>query len=407
MSLSRLFDRRTQGIRLGLDVVFEVWRRLGAPAEHTPAIHVVGTNGKGSTSAMIAHALGRRGRRVGLYTSPHLHRAGERVVVDGRAEDDDALEAAVDRILALEADLVLPRPLSFFELLTLAAWVRFAAQGVDLIVAEAGLGGRHDATRICSAVAVAIARIDLDHQAFLGSTLAAIAAEKVAVARPGVPTFCVAQHAEAHAVIEAHAAAIGSPLHEVAPLPRAPTGLFGDHQRHNAALALAAAQVVAPACTAEDLDGVRWPGRFEILRGDAGTVVVDVAHNPAGVAACLAALAEHVGDAGRAAIVVGCVADKDGRQIAALVRGSGHPWAWADLGALGSAGFVDVDAPDTVVGADAIEAWIAARCREGRVVLVCGSHVLVAAVRASRLGLAPAEPSERTVAGGGDRPPPA
>lgn len=396
MSLSRLFDRRSLGIRLGLDTVFEAWRRLGGPAEHVPAIHVVGTNGKGSTSAMIAHALGRAGRRVGLYTSPHLHRVGERVVIDGRAEDDDALEEAVDRVLAIEGGVALPRPLSFFELLTLAAWVRFEDSGVDVIVAEAGLGGRHDATRICNPVAVALARVDLDHQAFLGSTLGAIAAEKIAVARAGIPTFSVVQHDEVAAVVEAYTAEVGSPLTVVQPLSRAPIGLFGEHQRHNAALALAAARVVVRHCIAEDLDGVRWPGRFEVMSVDGGTVIVDVAHNPAGVAAFVDTLARHLGDRGRASVLIGCVADKDGRAMADLIRAAPHPWAWADLTALGSTGFVDVEAPQRLTDAPAIDVWIHERLSSGDIVAVCGSHVLVAAVRARLLGLLPAEPSERT-----------
>ncbi|MBL8946375.1 MAG: bifunctional folylpolyglutamate synthase/dihydrofolate synthase, partial [Myxococcales bacterium] len=212
MSLEALFERRSLGIRLGLEAVTRAWEQLGAPCRGVPAVHVVGTNGKGSTSAMVDHTLRRWGRRVGLYTSPHLHRVGERVRVDGVAESDDALQAAVDRVLALEQSATsLPRPLSFFEVLTLAAWLRFAERGVDVIVAEAGMGGRWDATRICDARVVAIASIALDHQAFLGDTLAAIAGEKVAVARPGVPVFSVAQAPEVLAVLRAETTAIGAP----------------------------------------------------------------------------------------------------------------------------------------------------------------------------------------------------
>lgn len=395
MSLEGLFDRRSLGIRLGIETVLAAWRALGEPARGVAAVHVVGTNGKGSTSAMVDHALRRHGRHVGLFTSPHLHRVAERVRIDGAPEDDAMLEAAVAQVLAIEGTVALPRPLSFFEVLTLAAWVRFAARGVDVIVAEAGMGGRHDSTRICDAHVVAIAAIDLDHQAFLGDTLAAIAAEKVAVARPGVPVFSVRQHPEVHDVLRAHATAIGAPLQIVAPRERTPIGLVGDHQRDNAALALAAAQVLVPAVTDADLDGVAWPGRFERLAHRGGTLVLDVAHNPAGIDALVRTLAEQ---APGAAIVVGTVADKDAGAIAARIAASTSAWAWVDLGAFAAAGTRVATAPTVLTDAAQTFAWIDRVLDDGGTVCVCGSHVLVAAVRARVLGLQSAQPGERTTA---------
>jgi dihydrofolate synthase/folylpolyglutamate synthase len=393
VSLDALFERRSLGIRLGLEAVTHAWEQLGAPCRDVPAVHVVGTNGKGSTSAMIDHALRRWGWRVGLYTSPHLHRVGERVRVAGVAESDDALQAAVDQVLVLEQTTTsLPRPLSFFEVLTLAAWLRFAERGVDVIVAEAGMGGRWDATRICDARVVAIASIDLDHQAFLGDTLAAIAGEKVAVARPGVPVFTVAQAPEVLAVLRAETAAIGAPLGIVSPLPRAPIGLVGEHQRGNAALALAAAAAIEPRVLAEDLDGVAWPGRFERIPVGEGAVILDVGHNPAGIAALLVTLGA---EAPAASVAVGCVADKDAGSITAAMRAWGGPWAWVDLTGFGAAGTTQA-APAQLDGPAPLFAWIDGVLAGGGTVCVCGSHVLVAAVRARILGLAPAEPGERT-----------
>lgn len=385
-----LFARRSLGIRLGLDAVTAGWHRLGEPCRGVTAVHVVGTNGKGSTSAMIDHALRGRGLAVGLYTSPHLHRVGERVRTDGVAQDDDVLLDAVDRVLAIEPS-ALPRPLSFFEVLTLAAWVRFADARVEVIIAEAGMGGRFDATRICDAKVVAVASIDLDHQQFLGDTRAKIAAEKIAVAKRGVPVFSVPQVPEVREVMRAHTGAIGAPLVFVEPLARAPIGLVGAHQRDNAALALAAARVLAPEIAASELDGVVWPGRFERIAYGGGTIVLDVAHNPAGIAALLDALREH---APEASVLVGTVADKDPAAVAALVQRSGRTWAWVDLMAFGASG-TRVDAPIVLDDVATTLGWIDARTAAGATVCVCGSHVLVAAVRAHVLGLAAAQPGER------------
>ncbi|HWB81230.1 MAG TPA: cyanophycin synthetase [Nannocystaceae bacterium] len=390
--LAALFDRRSLGIRLGLETMTAMWARVGRPCAGVPAIHVVGTNGKGSTSASCAHALHRHGRHVGLYTSPHLHRVGERVRIDGVAESDDALADAVARVLAEEGRAALPRPLSFFELLTLAAWLRFAAHGVDTIVAEAGMGGRYDATRICDAAVVVVTSIDLDHRQFLGDTIAAIAGEKIAVARAGVPCFTCAQPAEAMAVIREHTSAIGAPLHVVAPLARAPWGLPGEHQRSNAALALAAARVLVPAVQPEDLDDVAWPGRFERIAHGGGVLVLDVAHNPAGARVLADALREHgLADAQQ---IVGCMADKD---VAGIVAAIGaRSFAWVELAAFGSAGApAPAGAAIVLRDAEQLRAHVDAALARGETVCVWGSHVLVAAVRAWALGLPAAQPGER------------
>jgi len=198
-----LFARRTLGVRLGLEIVEGAYAAMGRPAQGIPAIHVVGTNGKGSTAALAEHALRGRGLRTGLYTSPHLHRVGERVRVGGQPVDDERLRAHVEAVLRVEGGLSLPRPLSFFELLTLAAFDLLAAAGVDAMVVEAGLGGRLDATRLIEPRVVAVTSIDFDHMAILGDTIAKITTEKAAVMRPGVPTVSAPQRPEAEAVLRA------------------------------------------------------------------------------------------------------------------------------------------------------------------------------------------------------------
>lgn len=392
--LERLFARRSLGIRLGLEAVRAAHGLLGAPAAAVPAIHVVGTNGKGSTAALCAHALARAGRRVGLYTSPHLVRVGERVRIAGTPVDDEVLADACDAVIACEDHRSLPRPLSFFEILTLAAWRCFADAEVDVIVAEAGMGGRHDATRIAATEVVAIASIDLDHQRWLGDTRAAIAGEKAAVMVRGRPAVTVRQRDDVMEVLWRSAHEIGAPLRVVAPLARAPEGLAGEHQRHNGALALAAVRVLEPSRTAADLDGVRWPGRAETVAFAGGHVILDVAHNPAGIAALVAHLGTRP-DRDRIALAVGCAADKDAAGIwAAAVRLDPTP-RWIALDGFGTAGApTPADATEVLPDADALMSWIGRTIAAGRVPCVCGSHVLVGAVLARTEGRAAPDPGD-------------
>jgi dihydrofolate synthase/folylpolyglutamate synthase len=300
----------------------------------------------------------------------------------------------VEAVLRIEAGLALARPLSFFELLTLAALDLLAAANVEVMVIEAGLGGRLDATRLVEPRVVAVSSIDLDHQALLGDTLAAIATEKAAVMRSGVPTVSAPQHPEAAAVLRARAAEVGCSLEVVEPLPQSPKGLPGAHQRINGALALSAARVLVPDLRPEELDGVRWPGRLEQVTVGSGTLVLDVAHNPAGVAAVAAAV--HAGEVPRPDLVVlGCQPDKDAEgMIAALVPVPG-PRFWVALPEASTsptgefvAHYATPDDPDLLA---ALDAALAA----DRTVLVLGSHVLVGAVRAHAEGLrGPADPQD-------------
>jgi dihydrofolate synthase/folylpolyglutamate synthase len=382
-----LFERRNLGVKLDLVAVRAVYAALGSPGAGVPAIHVVGTNGKGSTAAMVAHALGRRGRRVGLYTSPHLHRVGERVRIAGAALADEAVAAACERVLAAES--AGPRALTFFEVLTLAGLLAFETGEVDAIVLEAGLGGRLDATRILRFAATLFTPIALDHTAYLGPTIAAIAGEKAAVMEDGAPAFSAAQTEEAAAVLRGTAERCGVPLVFVPPLARAPVGLAGEHQRINGGLALAGARVLAAEATAEDLDGVVWPGRLERRRVGAGTVVFDVAHNPHGVAA----LAEHLrgSPAGERVVLFGCLADKDAPAMVAILAGLGCPlWLAPPPGSAypldgvapaGARVFGSLDAPELA----AASASLLAR---GGELVVCGSHHVVGQVRGELLGVA-------------------
>jgi dihydrofolate synthase/folylpolyglutamate synthase len=394
MDWPELFERRALGMRLGLEAVAAVYERLGRPGAGRPAVHIVGTNGKGSTAAMLAHGLSRHGWRPGLFTSPHLVRVGERVRVDGVPVDDDVLLGHVHRVVAVEA--AAPRPLTFFELLTLAALSVFEAEDVGVLVVEAGLGGRLDATRVVVPTATVVTSIGLEHTQWLGETLAAIAAEKAAVFTAGVPVFAAGCGPEARAVLIETAAAVGAPLSFPDPLPRAPLGLPGAHQAANAALALAAGRVVEPALEPTDFDGARWDGRLQSIAVGPGTLWLDAAHNDEAVEVLVAYFAAQP----PTHIVFGCMEDKPVVPMLRRLRALGASIAWVPLGPGAAA------RPATLSEAyeDIARAWVDVqrRLRQGQTVLMCGSVRLVGGILALRAGEGapdaqdPVRPAERS-----------
>lgn len=366
-----LFARRTLGIRLGLEVVQGVYDALGRPAQ-VPAVHIVGTNGKGSTAAMVAHALARPAARVGLYTSPHLHRVTERVVVNGEPVAESVLWDAVRSVDAAELRAPQSRRLSFFEVLTLAAMVVFEQAGATELVAEAGLGGRLDATRVVNPAVVAVTSISRDHTAWLGEDLESIAGEKAGVFAAGVPVVSAPQVPVVAAVLRRAAERVGCSIRFAEPLPVAPAGLVGSHQCQNGGVALAVLRRLAALSgrgtpTAHDLDGVRWVGRLETLAAGPGRVTLDAAHNEDACCA-LARAIEGVPSLRPTRIVAGCQADKDSALMREALGAIGVPIDWVELDGL------DDDDPAP---------WQTVRSatQKGEHVLVCGSHLLVAAIR--------------------------
>ncbi|MEZ4450033.1 MAG: Mur ligase family protein [Nannocystaceae bacterium] len=387
-----LFARRSFGVRLGLERVKWAHERLGRPGASIPAIHVVGTNGKGSTSAMIAHGLLRSGRRVGLYTSPHLHRVGERVRIDGVPLEDEVLRGYVERVLALADEGELGRTLTFFEILTVAALIAFDEHGVDIAVVECGLGGRLDATRIVSVALTLFVSISRDHMAYLGPTITAITLEKAAVLEDGAPARSVIQTPEVAAILRHSAARFGVDLQFVDPLPSPPLGLRGEHQRRNAGLALAALEHFLGPVEPSLLDGVRWPGRLEEVAVGDGRVIFDVGHNLDGIQAVVAHLQRTPPPPAGRLIVFGCMADKEGPAMVELLVGLGDPlylvppgdgdgWSPAVLGASAPLARVARDLEDPSFWA----AWTA-HLRDGGEIVALGSHHLVAWLRGHVLG---------------------
>ena len=412
--MSRAFQRlaplAAKGMVLGLDSMRDALRAWGDPHLRIPCAHVAGTNGKGSVSALLDAALRAAGLRVGLYTSPHLHRFVERIQVDGAALDDDVAGDFADALMDDIDRGALP-PLTFFEAATLLAWRAFERAGVTFAVMEVGLGGRLDATSVCAPEVTVITRIAFDHTDRLGPTLDAIAREKAGILKPGVP--CVLgpdltadRNPEARAAIEDVARRVGAPLVDTMPYAVADDAvslrwrgadvslrpsLTGPWQAGNVATAARALELLAahrPEVTAdamrEGFAATRWPARMERV----GDVLFDAAHNLDGVRALVDALrGERIG-----AMAFGASRDKDYAAMLAELGAVVPPARWF-FGAAPMARAAEPEALAAVRGGVACaspEAALAAAraaCGAGETALVCGSIYFVAQARAALLGL--------------------
>jgi len=284
---------------------------LGNPQERCRFIHVAGTNGKGSVCAMLESALRASGLRTGLYTSPHLVEARERIRIDGELIAEAAWVAAFDRVHAAAEELLGREAIdthpSFFESLTAMAFVAFAEAAVDIVVLEVGLGGRLDATNVVTPEVAVITPVDFDHEAFLGSSIESIAAEKAGIIKARRPVVFAEQRPEAFRVLERRALELDAPVTlssawRVDELEFLPNGsrftltadeaipvecpLAGEHQVENARTAAAALSIfgISAAAIREGIARAKWPGRLEFLGG----FILDGAHNPAGARALAA-----------------------------------------------------------------------------------------------------------------------
>ena len=387
--LERLVSARRFGVRFGLERMHELLARVGEPSLGT-VIHVGGTNGKGSTVAMIAALARAAGKRVATYTSPHLSTLRERVTVDGALLPEAAWQAAGARISAAGGD-----ELTFFEQITAIGMMLIADARVDVTVLEVGLGGRLDATNVVDTPVAVVTGVAMDHEAILGDTLDAIAREKAGIWKRGrrgiigasgepaaVPLLAeLAREAGAHVEIIGDA--------DVARVP--PLSLAGAHQRQNAAAAIAAVRAAGIAVIDRALAEVVHPGRFE----RAGDLILDGAHNPHGAHALAATLREL---AIKPVLVAAISADKDARAILGALAGEvsaivatryrqDRALPPGELAAIARevAGAIPIETADDVIAA--ID-----RARElGTIVLVAGSLFVVGEVRAALLG-APADP---------------
>jgi dihydrofolate synthase/folylpolyglutamate synthase len=313
-----LFARPTGGIRWGLERTEELLAGVGDPHRRFRSLHVGGTNGKGSVSALCDAALRAAdpSRTIGLYTSPHLVRFDERIRIGGRPVERELLLACEARLRpAIERTGA-----TFFEATTAIAFLCFAEAGVELAVVEVGLGGRLDSTNVIVPEACAVTNVARDHTEYLGESLDAIAFEKAGIFKPGVPAVTGETAPGPLAVLQRRAAEVGAPLTEVGAdavfdvavslegtvfeLEESPrwgsrevhTSLVGEHQARNAAVAAELLGVLPrdlrPSWEAVErgFASVRWPGRLQVERVRGTTWVLDVAHNPAGVASLAASL---------------------------------------------------------------------------------------------------------------------
>ncbi len=320
-AVRHLYDLQLFGARFGLEVPEKLAALAGRPQDGLRFVHVAGTNGKGSVCAMLEAVFRAAGLRTGLYTSPHLVSFTERLQVDRTNIPPADVVRLVERIRPMLASFPPDEHPTFFEVVTVMALMWFAEQRVDIVVWETGLGGRLDATNIVTPLVSVITGIGLDHEKWLGDTLAKIAAEKAGIIKPGIPVVTGVDEAEPLEVIEAVAAARRAPLHRVATgrhgiAGSAALSLLGAHQRHNAAVAEAAVRAIAATIPVTDdavrhgLENTSWPGRLQRIRRGDQPLLLDGAHNPQGAAALRQTLRVEFPDR-RPALVVGAMQDKD------------------------------------------------------------------------------------------------
>lgn len=314
-----LLGLKPQGTKFGIDRMRPLAEALGHPERAVPVIHVAGTNGKGSVSAMLDAILHAAGWRVGLYTSPHLVKLGERVQVDRERLSEDEINAYINELGPIADRIAQSQPedhASFFEFMTAMAFLQFKRKHCDIGVIETGLGGRLDATNIVTPEVSVITSISFDHAEYLGSELSKIAAEKAGIIKPGRPVVIGRMPAEAEQVIRAVAKEKGAPLTSVAEVfgqdvVRYPsTNLEGDYQRWNAATATLAARALLPRWRITDhvigqgLRKVDWPGRWQRVKVGGRLTILDASHNPEGAQVLDTSLAHLVAETGRAPIVI-------------------------------------------------------------------------------------------------------
>jgi len=297
--------------KFGLERIRAVLDALGRPQDECVFVHVAGTNGKGSTCAMIECGLRAAGLRTGLFTSPHLSQPTERIRIDGVPVSDAQFADAFNRVHACVEELLAAGKIdlhtTYFETVTAMAMLVFAEERTGMVVLEVGLGGRLDATNIVAPELCVITPVDFDHEAFLGKSLQSIAGEKAGILKAGVPAVFARQRPEAAGVLDGRAAELGIPVWRTADLPVRDLALTahgssfrlgdlnivcplaGEHQVENAATAaLALLRLgVAPAAIESGIARAEWPGRLERVSANPD-IILDGAHNPAGARALAA-----------------------------------------------------------------------------------------------------------------------
>ncbi len=400
-TLARLYALEPHGARLGLDRVQAACQKLGNPERAFEVVHVAGTNGKGTVCAFVASMARSAGKRVGMYTSPHLMRFAERIQIDGTPIDDATLVRLLNQVMDEAPDL------TFFEVATVAAFLAFREASVELAVLEVGLGGRLDATNVVPPPRVAaITRVAFDHVLELGDSLAKIGMEKAGIIKPGSAVVLGKIHPDARAIIEQRIAEVGAklvPLGNPEPIPGAPLAypriaLIGS----NLAVAVTIGRELgfAPEAMAQGLEQTQWPGRNELLhRNGRELTLLDCAHNPDGAVALSHALDPSVlgeiESRREIALVFGALQSKNWRaMLKRLENVAGHRVFVSPP--IGKAVPAEQMASEVsgMVASDIADGLEKARALVGErgVVVVTGSTFLVGAARALLLNL-PLDPA--------------
>jgi dihydrofolate synthase / folylpolyglutamate synthase len=326
-----LYELRMFGTKLGLEKTFQLAALAGNPQDRLKFIHVAGTNGKGSTCAMLESIYRAAGLRTGLFTSPHLVTFRERIQVNRSPISREDVCRLVTGLREMMKRLDTPEPPTFFEAVTIMALQYFAEAGCDIVIWETGMGGRLDATNIVRPVVSVITNVALDHQQWLGQTLREIAFEKSGIIKQGVPVVTAAEEAGVLETISAVAQNNHAMLHRVTRDDgekignEFSIGLPGTHQRLNAATAAAAvweARNQLPIDTVairRGLASVTWPGRFQSIRDTAGrTFMVDGAHNPAAMSVLAELLCQQTRPE-TLTVILGVLQDKNWQEMCRIL----------------------------------------------------------------------------------------
>ncbi|MGJ8643356.1 MAG: bifunctional folylpolyglutamate synthase/dihydrofolate synthase [Luteolibacter sp.] len=388
-----LFGTQTFGIKLGLDGPRNLLKEfLAHPKYGVKVAHVAGTNGKGSTCAIMDRVARACGMRTGLFTSPHLIDYRERMKVSGEMiSEERCAELLTDVRKVCEKLETHP---TFFEITLAVAMRWFREMGCELIILETGMGGRLDATTAVPADVCAITPIGLDHCQWLGDTLGKVAGEKAGIFLEGVPVFSSPQEEEARRVLEKEANERRSPLEFIdEPLGGYGLSLTGEHQKWNAALALAALHGLGLRLgyesVAEGLSKVEWPGRFERMVSDGIEVVLDGAHNPQAAEVLRETWLAEYGE-GVGTLVFGAVESKDVSGILERLRGLTATVIFCKVGTMRglATGELEKALPEgmEVVCYENFREAMAAARDIGEPVLIAGSLFLIGEARAALLG---------------------
>jgi dihydrofolate synthase/folylpolyglutamate synthase len=361
--------------------------KLGRPHRSLPLVHVTGTKGKGSTAAMIAAALQATGRRTGLFTSPHLVQVEERIQVDGVPISHDELAARMTEVAvaveALEVDRNAPR-ITFFEVCTALGFLHFVRSGCDIAVIEVGLGGRFDSTNVCRPEVAVVTNVGFDHMAQLGDTLEAIAFQKAGIVKPGVPVVVGPMDEGPRAVVRTVADELNAPVIEARTEDLDPNwivGLPGNHQRENAACAVAALRClkIPEAAIRSGLARTTWPARIEVVSRDP-LVILDSAHNVPSAIALVRTLRESFPVRGHKSVVFAVSMDKQQEEILRILAAYFESFHFTKYGInprsadpAKLAEMMEQISPGKSVHihSTSADAWRAARSAAGRDDLVC------------------------------------